>query len=160
MKPCFRKKRNINNSLSKVCFMAWNFVDLVDGCWTRYIHFCFSLFSIFIKMSTAPWKNNQQMQRSHQTHKDNGGVKVQARSLEMKVLSSGSLVSFCHVVSNQTTLTAYLSGQRRTSSPGPNFPRTEVRTHPVSSVSWQLEVPGFPHRIHLKYNNKCVWRVF
>lgn len=100
------------------------------------------------------------MQRSHQTHKDNRGVNVRARSLEMKVLSSVCLVPFCHVVSDQTTLTAYLSGQRRTSSPGPNFPRTEVRTHPVSSVSWQLEVAGFPHRRHLKYNNNCVCVVF
>lgn len=100
------------------------------------------------------------MQRSHQTHKDNRGVDVEAGSLEMKVLSSVCLVPFCHVVSDQTTLTAYLSGQRRTSSPGPNFPRTEVRTHPVSSVSWQLEVAGFPHRRHLKYNNNCVCRVF
>lgn len=129
--------------------------------WKLHHSSCFSLFRIFIKMSTVPRKNNQQMQRSHQTHKDNRGVNVQARSLEMEVLSSVCLVPFCHVVSNQTTLTAYLFCQRRTSSPGPNFPRTEeVRTHPVSSVSWQLEVACFPHRRHLKYNNKCVCRVF
>lgn len=142
--------------------LARHLVDIVDGYFEScIIHSCFSLFSIFIKMSTVPRKNNQQMQRSHQTHKNNRGVNVQARSLEMEVLSSVCLVPFCHVVSNQTTLTAYLSCQRRTSSPGPNFPRTEeVRTHSVSSVSWQLEVACFPHRRHLKYNNKCVCRVF